>query len=334
MDATHDNFPLSATTRQDDVLETSVGVYYENRIQWAERFRTVAGVRGDIFSFDVNSSRTQNSGGQLSAVGSPKVTLVFGPWAKTEVYLQGGLGYHSNDGRGVTSRVDPVTGAATNLDGATIKSADALVQTYGAEIGVRTTALEGLQSTVSLWWLDVDSELVFAGDAGTTEASRPSRRYGVEWANYYKLNRYLLLDADFSLSHSEFRDNPTDPNTGLFVGRHIPGSIESVIAAGLALHDWHGFSASVRLRYFGPRPLTEDNSFRSAETILLSAQVGYQITEHWTVSAELFNLLNRRDHDIDYAYESRVLPADAPATQIHFHPVEPIQARFALTARF
>jgi outer membrane receptor protein involved in Fe transport len=175
---------------------------------------------------------------------------------------------------------------------------------------------------------------VFAGDAGTTEPSRPSRRYGIEWANYYNLNRHLTLDADFSFSHAEFRDNPIDPGTGLPVGREIPGSIESVVSAGITLHDWHGLSASMRLRYFGPRPLIEDNSFRSAETILLSAQLGYQITKHWTVSAELFNLLDRRDHDIDYAYESRVTPSAVASTQIHFHPVEPIQARFALTARF
>jgi hypothetical protein len=80
--------------------------------------------------------------------------------------------------------------------------------------------------------------------------------------------------------------------------------------------------------------MPEDNSFRSEETVLLGAQIGYQINKHWSVSVELFNLLNRRDHDIDYAYESRVTPSSAAVTQLHFHPVEPIQARFALTARF
>lgn len=334
IDVTHDNFVLPATTREDHIMENSIGLYYENKIQWAEKFRTVAGVRGDIFNFDVSSTRTANSGSEVAAIGSPKLTAVFGPWAKTEVYVQGGLGYHSNDGRGVTTRVDPVTGARTNLDGEVVERADPLVQTYGAEIGVRTVALEGLQSTVAFWWLDIDSELVFAGDAGTTEASRPSRRYGFEWANYYNLNRNLTMDADFSFSHAEFRDNPLDPDTGRRVGQEIPGSIESVISAGITLHDWHGFFASLRLRYFEPRPLIEDNSFRSSETILLGAQIGYQFNKHWSVSAELFNLLDRRDHDIDYAYESRISPNAEAVTQIHFHPVEPIQARFAITARF
>src|SRR5262249_27029319 len=117
-------------------------------------------------------------------------------------------------------------------------------------------------------------------------------------------------------------------------GNHIPGSIESVVAAGLTYAADKGFFGSLRLRYFGPRPLIEDDSFRSGETILLGAQLGYRFNKTWTLSADVFNLLDRRDPDIDYAYKSRVRPGDAPATQIHFHPVEPIQVRFALTARF
>ncbi len=333
LDATHGNFPLAATTRQDDITQTSVGMYYENKLQWAEKLRTVAGVRGDIYNFDVTSTRAANSDTRAAAIASPKLSLIFGPWAKTEFYLQGGLGFHSNDGRGATTRVDPVTGTPVNLDGDRVQRADALVQTYGAEAGVRTTLIPGLHSTVSLWWLDIDSELVFAGDAGTTEASRPSRRYGVEWANYYTPNSWLTLDADFSFSHAAFRDNALDVNTGLPIGREIPGSIESVVAAGVTVHQG-GWSAGLRLRYFGPRPLIEDNSIRSKATVLLGAQVGYQFNKTWSISAEVLNLLNRRDHDIDYAYESQVQPAGAAATQIHFHPVEPIQARFGLTARF
>ncbi len=322
-----DGSTLPATTRSDTVFENSIGLYYENKIQWAEKFRSVTGIRGDLYNFDVDSNRPQNSGNRLDALPSPKLSLVFGPWAKTEVYVQGGLGFHSNDGRGTTTRVDPVTGSSLDADGNPIQRADPLVRTIGAEIGVRTLAVEGLQSTLSLWWLDIDSELLFVGDAGTTEASRPSRRYGVEWANYYNLTRHLTLDADFSFSHAEFRDN--DPS-----GTHIPGSIETVVAAGITYHSDFGLFSSLRLRYFGPRPLIEDNSFRSGETILLGAKVGYRFSKTWTLTAEVFNLLDRRDHDIDYAYESRVRPGDVSSNQLHFHPVEPIQARFALTAQF
>ncbi|HMJ88692.1 MAG TPA: TonB-dependent receptor, partial [Candidatus Acidoferrum sp.] len=178
-----------STTRRDDIAESSVGLYFENKVQWAEKIRTVAGLRGDFYHFDVDSTLGANSDARADVIGSPKLSLIFGPWEKTEVYLQGGLGHHSNDGRGANTRIDPASGAR-------VSRADPLVQTYGAEFGARNTFVPGLQSTVSLWWLDVDSELLFVGDAGATEASRPSRRHGVEFANYYNVNKWITLDAD------------------------------------------------------------------------------------------------------------------------------------------
>ncbi len=318
---------IPAVVREDEILQTSLGVFIENRTQWTDTLRTVAGIRGDGYRHDVTSTRAENSGDRTDAIASPKFSVVLGPWNDTEVYVQGGLGFHSNDGRGATTRVDPVTGLAVDADGNPIHQADPLVPTYGAEVGVRTTAIKGLQSTVSLWWLDIDSELLFVGDAGSTEASRPSRRYGVEWANYYHLAKDLTLDFDVSFSHAEFRDDAPE-------GDHIPGSIESVVAAGLSYQSDTGFFGSLRLRYFGPRPLVEDDSIRSGETVLLGASLGYRFRKTWTVSAEIFNLLDRRDYDIEYAYESRVRPGDTAVMQRHFHPVEPIQARFMISARF
>jgi len=312
---------LAATTRADDVIQTSAGLFWENKVQWADKFRSVVGLRGDVYHYDVDSTLAANSDTRADGIASPKLSLVFGPWAKTEVYVQGGLGFHSNDGRGATTTIDPVDGVTP------VQRADPLVQTYGAELGIRTLAIDGLQSTLSVWWLDIDSELLFVGDAGATEASRPSRRYGVEWANFYNVTKNLTLDADFSLSHSEFRNN--DP-----AGDHIPGSIESVISAGITYRNDCGFFGSVRLRYFGPRPLIEDDSVRSPETIMLNAQVGYQFNKTWTATVEVLNVLDRKDHDISYYYESQTTPGGTPAEEVHFHPVEPIQVRAALTARF
>ena len=315
----------TGTVRQDDVFQASFAPYLQNRIAWGEKFRTVAGLRGDLYRFDVSSDNPANSGREWDGIASPKLQLIFGPWAETEFYVSGGLGFHSNDGRGSTTTIDPGTGNP-------VDPVDPLVRTYGAEFGVRTTWVPGLQSTVSFWWLDIDSELLFIGDAGNTEASRPSRRYGVEFANYYRVNEWVTLDADLSLSHARFRDN--DP-----AGDHIPGAIQSVLAAGATLHDWHGFFGSVRLRYFGPRPLVEDDSVRSNSTLLLNAQAGYRFNKTWAASVTVFNLLDREDSDIEYYYPS-LLPGEAPGpddggyNDIHFHPVEPISVRVALTAKF
>ncbi len=309
--------------RDDDVWVSSISPYAENKTGWNDWLRTSIGVRFDGFRFNVaDSNLSENNGNRTDGLVSPKLGIVFGPWAETEFYLNGGLGFHSNDARGVNTHIDPKSGEP-------VDQAVPLVRTYGAEAGARTTWIKGLQSTLAVWWLDIDSELLFVGDAGTTEASRPSRRYGVEWANYYSPTEWLTLDADLSFSRSRFRGD--DP-----AGNYIPGSIESVIASGATFHDvCGGFFGGPRLRYFGPRPLIEDNSVRSDATVLLSAMLGYQFTKTWTIQAEVFNLLNRKDSAIDYYYASRLPGEDAAGlNDIHFHPVEPISFRMSVTANF
>jgi hydrogenase/urease accessory protein HupE len=311
------------TVREDNVWVTSVSPYAENKTRWNDWLRTSLGVRFDGFRFNVaHSNLPENNGNNTDGLASPKLGIVFGPWAETEFYLNGGLGFHSNDARGVNTRID-------SKSRETVDQAAPLVRTYGAEVGMRTTWIIGLQSTLAFWWLDIDSELLFVGDAGTTEASRPSRRYGAELANYYSPTDWLTFDADFSFSNSRFRGN--DP-----AGNYIPGSVESVVAAGATFHDLSGgFFGGPRLRYFGPRPLTEDNSVRSEATILLSAMLGYEFNKIWTIQAEMFNLLNRKDSAIDYYYTSRLPGEDAAGvSDIHFHPVEPISFRMGVTVKF
>ncbi len=314
-----------ATVRRDSVVESSISPYAENATRWSDWLRSTLGVRFDAFRFDVASDRAPNSGERWDTIVSPKGGLVFGPWAATELYLNAGLGFHSNDARGVNTRIDPSTGLA-------VEQAAPLVRNYGAETGLRTTWLPGLQSTFALWELDSDSELIFVGDAGTTEAGRPSRRYGMEIANYYTPRPWLSIDADISLSKSRFRDRAPE-------GEHIPGSVETVISAGATVRDWHRVSGGLRLRYFGPRALLEDDSVRSSATLLLSADLSYRLTRVWTVRADVFNLLGRNDSDIDYYYPSRLRgeapgPDDGGYNDVHFHPVEPRSFRLGIAAHF
>jgi outer membrane receptor protein involved in Fe transport len=149
------------------------------------------------------------------------------------------------------------------------------------------------------------------------------------WANYYSPADWLTFDADFSYSKSRFRGDDLE-------GNFIPGSVETVIASGATFHDLYGgFFGGPRLRYFGPRSLTEDNSVRSDSTIMVSAMLGYEFNKNWKVQAELFNLLDRKDSAIDYYYTSRLPGEDAAGIDdIHFHPVEPVNFRMSLTATF
>ena len=326
---------LPAMTQGDHFTDTQLGIYFENKIQWAEKFRSVAAIRGDLDYFDVHSlSNPANSGTANTILPSPKLSLIFGPWDKTEFYLQGGFSFHSNDGRGATQTQEPIS--ADNPTGGATTKIPALIQTRGAEIGVRTLIVPKLQSTVSLWYLHSDSELMQDGDTGGTTASQqPSDRYGVEWANYYSLTKHVSLDLDAADSIARFTSvDADDAAPGSPGGNHVPEAVGLVISSGITLHDWHGFSSSLRLRYFGPRDLTSDGEYKSSQTIMLNAEAGYQINKTWRINVEVLNLLNRHDDDITYAYESRVAPNSASEFQKVSHPVEPLQVRVGLTAKF
>jgi len=314
------------TVRSDDVFEFSIGPFYELETEWNPWFRTIAGVRGDAFLFDVESDNAINSGSESDFIASPKLGLIFGPWKKTEIYVNGGLGFHSNDGRGTTLRDDPST-AALN-DGTPV---DPLVRQIGAELGVRTLAFEGLQSTLAFWYLDSDSELLFVGDAGNTEPTGSTERFGVEFANYYTLNDWMTLDLDVAWSHARFKANP--PGT---TGARIPNSLEWVMNTGISVDNGEKWFGALRARYFGSGPLSEDNSIRSKPALRMELQAGYRFSKNWSLEATIFNLLNRKDHDISYYYSSRLAtdPVGPGIDDRHFHPVEPLGVRAALTGRF
>ncbi|MDN2702612.1 TonB-dependent receptor [Janthinobacterium sp. SUN100] len=311
---------ILSTTRQDHIVESSIGVYGENSTRWSRWLRTVAGLRADAYRFDVRSDRAANSGTAIDHLFSPSLSVIAGPWRDTEAYLNIGNGFHSNDARGTTITVDPKTGEAAD-------KVTPLVRSRGLELGLRSAAIAGLQTSLSLYRLDFDSELLFIGDAGATEAGRPSRRYGVEFSSYYKAASWLSLDLD--LAYARARSRGSDP-----AGDFIPGAIEGVAQLAMTVTPPGPWSGSLRLRYFGPRPLIEDNSVRSAASVGLNGRIAYQIDKTLRVEVEGYNLANRRDSAIDYYYASR-LPGEAqPVDDIHFHPVESRSLRLTLVKNF
>jgi len=306
-----------STVREDDVRQLGAGLFVEAESRWNTRFRSVLGARLDGYRFRVIGDNTANSGSRSAAIASPKASFVYTPSERIEMYVSGGLGFHSNDARGTTITVDPVSGDP-------VPRVDPLVRSRGGELGFRLTPVEGFRSTLALWALGLDSELLFIGDGGATEASAGSRRRGVTWANFYRPRPELSFDTDVSFAHARF--------TGVDAGqRNIPGALENVVAAGVT---WQvpvrGVFAAARVRHFGAYPLIEDNSTRATPTTLLNADVGYQFSSRVRVQVTLLNALNGRASDIQYFYNSR-LPGENPAGvgDVHFHPVEPRQLRLS-----
>jgi outer membrane receptor protein involved in Fe transport len=314
---------ILSTTREDEVEETSIGVYGQSAIEWTPWLRSVAGLRADHFRFNVNSlTLAANSGRTRDSLVSPKLAVVLGPWAKTEFFVNAGRGFHSNDARGTTARFDPKD-PTTAVD-----SVPGLVASRGFELGMRTEAIDGLQTSLAAWRLDFDSELVYIGNAGATEASAPSRRYGIEWNNRYTPNGWLLFDADLAWTHARFKGEVDD---------RIPNSVDSVASVALSLKEtgpWAAtigpWSGSLQWRYLGPGPLIEDNSVRSEPPSTFNLRIGRRLSKHAELSLDVFNLTDRKVNDIQYFYESRPDPNGKVIADRHVHPAEPRTARLTL----
>ncbi|MDN3591254.1 TonB-dependent receptor [Methylobacterium adhaesivum] len=316
------NRQYRSTVLDDRVLEASGAFYYENRLRWTDWLRTSIGFRADTYYADVVSDTAANSGKARDSIVNPKLGLVLGPWFDTELFVNYGGGFHSNDARGVTATVDP-TSPLFN-----ISRSPFLVPSTGSEIGLRNRSLSGLETAVTLFQLDFASENLFQGDSGTTEPSRPTRRFGVEWTNRYAVTPWLSLEGDLTMTNARFADR--DP-----AGNRVPEAPTTIASAGFTFGEGLGWFGSMRFRYFGPRPLIEDNSVRSKPTALLNGRVGYQFENGISLSLDVLNMTNARADQITYFYTSR-LPGEAAegVADRHFHPVEPTAVRLTLAGRF
>lgn len=303
--------------RVDDVSQSMSSVWSAVNMTLGSRARIELGGRVDRFDYDVKSSLLANSGKGREVLFSPKGSIVLGPWRETEFFIAAGRGFHSNDARGATINVDP-SDSVTRAYPVT-----ALAAARGAEVGVRTALLPRMQVSIALWQLALDSELLFSGDGGTTEAARPSRRRGVEFSWYAKPTDWMVVDADYAASRARFADR--DP-----VGQHIPGAVDAAASLGVSVELRSGWSGGLRARYLGVASLLEDGSVRSPSSTLVNAEVSGRLNKNWKGTLGVYNLFDVRANDITYYYASQLPGEGAPVNDLHFHPVEPRTVRFSL----
>jgi outer membrane receptor protein involved in Fe transport len=355
-----------SNVRSDKVEEASVGIYVQNTVHWTDWLRTTMGWRGDYYWANVDSVFDAANSGKVSAgIGSPKFTMTVGPFNKTEFFFGAGYGMHSNDARGATITEEPVDRVANPTAASSpIGASPLLVQTKGAEVGVRTKIIPGLDSSVSVFILDQASEIVFNGDAGDTSASRPSQRYGVEWTNKYQPCSWLTFDGDLALSHARFVGYDTEQaelyaslagypqaQLGNAPGNYIPNAPAMVASAGFTIGEKTGWFETLRWRYLGASPLTEDNAFRSPPTSIFNGRIGYRYENGWRLQLDVLNLLNTKANQITYAYGSLIktdslynlcYPVQtAPSAVCQngvmdyvLHPIEPLAIRLTLAGAF
>ena len=310
-----------ATVSDNLVDETEAAVYVQNTTEWTNWFRTLAGIRQDAIDLHLTSQTyAPNSGDASDNRVSPKLSLIFGPWDKTEFFANIGNGFHSNDARGVVYRYDPTTGDA-------VDRAPALVGSFGKELGMRTEIIPGLQTSLALWSLNSASELVYSADSGGTEINGASKRYGAEWNNHYVLNDWLLFDADFARTHARFANN----NDNGELGDQIPNAVGKVASIGLSAHGVGDWSGDVKFRYIGQYPLSQDGTLRAPSAIVTNVRVQRRLTVWASLSLDVLNIFDRKFYDIAYEQDYRITPTSPiVADGVTGHPGEPRQLRVTL----
>ncbi|RZM23466.1 MAG: TonB-dependent receptor, partial [Sphingomonas sp.] len=124
-----------------------------------------------------------------------------------------------------------------------------------------------------------------------------SNRRGYELVGFWRPRRWLAIDGNYTASRSRY-DN----------GDRIPNAFENAASAGMALvlNPWE---ASVRVRHLGPYPLLEDNSVRDSGSTVVNLRAARRIGR-FEVYGEVLNVLDSRDKDIAYYYESYLPPVD------------------------
>ncbi len=261
--------------------------------------------------------RPENSGSGDDAIVSPKFAAAYKLSDQAEIYANYGHGFHSNDVRGAAISVDPVSGDPVSPVGLFAKS-------EGAELGIRVEPNEDVNFTVAGFWLELDSELVFVGDAGNTEVNDGTRRYGVEFSGFWQATEWLAFDVTAATTDAKFN---------LAQDHYIPGSVGSVFGAGATITMDNGITGSLRVRHFGSAPLIEDDSVRSEPTTLVNAGIAYEF-DRYTIDLDVFNLFGSSARDITYFYESQLAGEAAAIEDIHYHPVEPFTVRLGLRIKY
>lgn len=326
--------------------ESSLSAYLQQQVIFNDWLRFEGGVRGDQFWFstrnrlpeqdpDPNFESVYIDGGTQSGIVSPKANVILSPLPNTDFYFNFGTGFHSND-----ARVAVLTRGS---------DFDPLTRSIGAELGSRTRVLESLDLAAALWWLDLDSELVFSGDGGVVDAEideptgnfipgPASRRWGIDFEARYQLTEWLWADYDLGYADPRFRAS----------GLAIPLAPTLLMNGGLTARWESGFSAGLRFRFVGDRPANEERTLTAAGYFVMDGLVTYRWRNVQLMLAGL-NLTDTDWREAQFADDTCLVneigsqpgclpkpgldPGDG-VSDIHFTPGNPIAVRGGIQVFF
>jgi len=316
-DATKDSRLSNAVRRKflndiklGDVKETNLYAFMQQQLNTG-RWLFDAGVRIDHFSFGYTDKlNPAQLPSQQKAIVSPKLNIQYTINKQLQLFVKGGKGFHSNDTRVVVEN-----------DGKQI-----LPAAYGADLGIIVKPAENILINIAAWYLYLDQEFVYVGDAGVVEPSGKSKRQGIDITTRYQFSKNIFANANFNFTKPRAIGEPKGAD-------HIPLAPTFTSVGGVYYKAQKGINGGLNYRYIKNRPANEDNSIIAKGYFLLDASVNYTRPKY-EVGLAFENIFNIKWNEAQFATESRLMNEPAPVTELHYTPGTPFFGRLKFAVFF
>ncbi len=324
-----------APSTDHGVNEANMALWVEEDLVFSRMFKLQLGLRGDYFTFDVidhleypgvpDNGLPHASGYAGATILSPKLNLVFSPSQRTDIYLNGGTGFHSNDARDViiSQLINQSINDSVDQD---LTGIEVLPRAMGFELGLRTWLGNRVLTSLAAWYLHLEEELVFVGDEGTTEVSGETRRLGIDAEVRIQIAKWIWADIDLNLSDGRYIQESDGSN-------YIPLAPRFTSQGGVNFLHPSGFEGSIRYRYIGDRPANEDYSVEAAGYGIVNLILAYRV-KRFRIFSQMENLLNATWNEAQFDTESRLYYESSPVSEIHFTPGNPINFQIGISYEF
>ncbi|CAM1340969.1 TonB-dependent receptor [Tenacibaculum amylolyticum] len=318
-DRSRDN-ELSRTLNRSQVLqriqlgninETNVGGYVGTTLQIG-KWMLNPSVRLDYFNFQYNDAlvtqyQTQK---ETNAIVSPKFNVFYNTSDKLQLYVKTGKGFHSNDTRVVVAE----------------QGREILPATYGFDTGFIWKPTPKMFFNLAYWYLYVEQEFVYVGDAGIVEPSGETRRQGIDLSYRYQPLSWLYWSVDANYTHARSINDPAGQN-------FIPLAPDFTLVSGLNVLFDSGFYGGINVRHLDNRPANEDNSIVAEGYTVADLNMGYRWKDV-SLGIQIQNLFDTDWNETQFATESRLQNELAPVEEIHFTPGTPFFLKASLQYNF
>ena len=294
-----------------DINQMNMSGFINAEFQFG-KFKVAPALRLDYFNFLYNDKLQVNYNVQAETktILSPKLNFIYDAKDNLQLYLKSGIGFHSNDARVVVNNL----------------GADILPKAYGLDLGSIWKPIPNLYLNTAVWYLFLEQEFVYVGDAGIVEPSGKTERYGLDFGLRYQFLDWLFFDTDATITKARSIEDVEGQN-------YIPLAPNFTMAGGVSVNNLNGFSGGIKYRFIDDRPANEDNSIVAKGYFVTDFNVNHKF-KNVTLGLIIENVFDTEWNETQFATESRLQNEAQSVEEIHFTPGTPFFIKGTISYSF